>query len=363
MKRTLNRAMIVLNFLLLLAFIGLLLFVLGIQPALGRAHRDAISICIALACGGLLMMAIYNSILSMFVRREKAAQYFSIFCLGQSVRFFFMPGSVGAELFPHLNQYLVLIGLRYLPYTIAVVGIALFVYELYGEERLEKLKYAVIATIVGVNLLIVLVGGDQTRLRTLLGLPTGLFVNCAMIYVIVTSERLKKERLSLLYLFGFILYFFSFFVTATTYGSGPILAIVFNFIFAVIHLILLSSRYAKALTDVENANAALLRRFELLPETYPLGDLTLNLTTLTAYHEQTDLRLTQREFALLLCFLRNKDDLITSEELYKKIWGTEMADDTGALKTMVARLRKKLMDSHYTIAATRGKGYRFEAKF
>ena len=362
MKRALNIVGNVIGILILTAFIGLLVLVLGVQPALGKAHHDAIHLCIALACGGLLMMAIYNSMLSLFIRREKAAQYFSVFCIGQAVRFFFMPGSVGAALFPQLNPYLVLFGLRYLPYMAALVGITLFVCEVFGEGRALKIKYAIIATVVVVNIVVPAVGGDQTTLRTAVGLPAGLFVNIALIYVIVTSKRLRQERLSILYLIGFILYFFSFFITATTYGSGPIFAVVFNFVFAVIHLILLSSRSAKVLDDIESANAALQRRLELLPESYPLGDLSLNLTTMTAYLDGTDLRLTQKEFSLLLCFLRHREDYLTADELYETIWGSKMGSDTSALKTMVARLRKKLGDSRYTIAAVRNKGYRFQSK-
>ena len=98
MKHILHALEIVFYTVFGMAFLGALFYFLAIQPMLGEADQTAIWVCICLACGGMLMMAIYNLSLRFFTRREKAALYFAIFCLGQSLRFFFMPGSIGWRL-------------------------------------------------------------------------------------------------------------------------------------------------------------------------------------------------------------------------------------------------------------------------
>ena len=257
MKRVGNIFGNIFNLMFMIAFIGLLFYCLGIQPMRGAANMQNIYICISLACGGMLMMAIYNSALRLFTRREKAAHYFSLFCVGQSIRFFFMPGSIGAEFFPGLHPAFVLFGLRYIPYCIAVIGLLLFIYEIYGEGRSLKLKYTVISAIIAVNLIIPLAGLDFSVWRAILGLPVGVLVNGTFLYVLIKSPLLKKDRLSMLYLCGFIMYIFSWVTTITATDTGPLIAVAFNFVFAVIHAILLSNRFARAIEDVERANIVL----------------------------------------------------------------------------------------------------------
>ena len=257
MKRTVYRLEVIFNLIFVLAFIGLLFYFLGVQPMRGMSAKETVWICICLACGGMLMMAVYNSTLRLFTRREKAAQYFSLFCIGQSIRFLFMPGSIGTELFPDLHPFFVALGLRYIPFAIAVIGLVMFIYEIYGEGRSKKIKRFVIASIAAVNIIIPVTGLDFTVWRAILGLPVGMLVNGVCIFVLIKSPQIKKDRLTLLYLFGFILYLFSWLISVTSLETGPIIAVAFNFLFAVIHSVLLSGRFANALTEVEQANALL----------------------------------------------------------------------------------------------------------
>ena len=245
------------NLLFVIAFICLLFYCLGVQPWLGTASEQSIHTCISFACGGMLMMAIYNSALRLSSRREKAALFFSLFCVGQSVRFFFMPGSVGMALFPDLPPLVVLFGLRYIPYCVAVVGLLLFIYEVYGEGRSKKLKYLAIGLLIAINLIVPIAGLDFTVWRLILGLPTALLVNGTFLFVLLKSPLLKTDRLSRLYLFGFIMYIFSWISTVTATETGPVLAVAFNFLFAVIHVVLISNRFARAIEEVEEANIRL----------------------------------------------------------------------------------------------------------
>jgi signal transduction histidine kinase len=262
------------NLLFVIAFIGVLFYFLGIQSWLGTANQLSIHICISFACGGMLMMAIYNSALRLFSRREKAALYFSLFCLGQSVRFFFIPGSVGEVLFPSLHPVLILC-LRSIPYTLAILGVILFAYEIFGESRSKAVKYAVIIAVIAVNLVFLIFGLHDTVWRAMLGMPVGIFININCVYVIARSPLLKKDRLSVLYLIGYLLYFISFTLVMSNYSEAPVIAVPFNFLFAVIHAVLLSSRFARAIEEVEQANVRLEDR--VAERTMELSEANANL--------------------------------------------------------------------------------------
>ena len=95
MKRALHTLEIVFYAIFAAAIIGLLFYFLGLQPMSGAANQTNIWICICIVCGGMLTMSVYNLSLRFFTRSEKAALYFAVFCLGQTFRFFFMPGSIG----------------------------------------------------------------------------------------------------------------------------------------------------------------------------------------------------------------------------------------------------------------------------
>lgn len=105
---------------------------------------------------------------------------------------------------------------------------------------------------------------------------------------------------------------------------------------------------------------ALLRRAGRLPDTIIRGALSLDIVSGQAYRGETNLLLTQKDFALLLLFIQNENKIIRVESLYEKVWKLSLNGDTQAIKSAVSRLRKKLIDSGYTIVAQRNEGYVFE---
>ena len=105
---------------------------------------------------------------------------------------------------------------------------------------------------------------------------------------------------------------------------------------------------------------ALLRRAERMPETLQKSSLKLDIMASKAFLRGDDLLLTQKEFAMLLVFAQNEDKLVSDEYLYKKIWSGTFNDDPVALRNTVSRLRKKLVNSEYTVSVTRGEGYLFQ---
>jgi DNA-binding response OmpR family regulator len=106
---------------------------------------------------------------------------------------------------------------------------------------------------------------------------------------------------------------------------------------------------------------ALLRRSAIVPEIIQVGSITVNTISLTAYLNGADMLLSQKEFALLLLFIRNQGKSMASEEIYEKIWGQPMNNDTIAIRYQISKLRKKLENSGHKVSYCRGKGYVFEA--
>ena len=90
--------------------------------------------------------------------------------------------------------------------------------------------------------------------------------------------------------------------------------------------------------------------------------LKMNMLSMTAYFEDTDLQLNRKEFLLLLTFLRNPNRVIKKEELYHAVWGVEAGDDLNALYSTVYRLNKKLENggAKKRVANQRGEGYALE---
>lgn len=105
---------------------------------------------------------------------------------------------------------------------------------------------------------------------------------------------------------------------------------------------------------------ALLRRSERVPEKVVHGRLTLDIAAGVALLDQSDLLLTQKEFALLLVFVQNPQRHIDGEYLYEKVWNAPMESDSTALKSTIKRLRPKIESSGWRIEWTRGEGYIFE---
>ena len=90
--------------------------------------------------------------------------------------------------------------------------------------------------------------------------------------------------------------------------------------------------------------------------------LKLDMVSLIAYCQDTDLLLTQKEFTLLLTLIQNADRNVSKEELYQDVWGAPLGTDHSAIYTTVSRLNKKLdgASAPLCVAFQRGEGYAVE---
>jgi len=94
-------------------------------------------------------------------------------------------------------------------------------------------------------------------------------------------------------------------------------------------------------------------------ELLTLSDLSLNKTTYQVFNKETEVTLTQREFALLEFLIRNKGRICTRDEIIDKVWNISFEYDTGVIDVYMNSLRKKLqMDKESgPIKTVRGVGY------
>ena len=90
------------------------------------------------------------------------------------------------------------------------------------------------------------------------------------------------------------------------------------------------------------------------------GPLTLDMVAHRAFLHGKVILLKPREYAVLLYLIRSEGQYIMAKQLYETVWRQPELDDSGAVKTVVSRLRKKLEGSGYVITLGRGRGYCFE---
>lgn len=90
-----------------------------------------------------------------------------------------------------------------------------------------------------------------------------------------------------------------------------------------------------------------------------LGSITLNTETHQVFKDNTQLNLTQKEFALLAYLLRNKGKVCTRTRIIESVWDIHFDYNTSVIDVYINALRKKLMlsDEENYIQTIRGVGY------
>ncbi len=75
---------------------------------------------------------------------------------------------------------------------------------------------------------------------------------------------------------------------------------------------------------------------------FQAGDLTIDYDRRRVLRQETEIRLTPKEFELLSLLARNQDRVLTHRAILKAIWGPNAVEQTEHLWTLVAQLRKKI---------------------
>lgn len=94
-------------------------------------------------------------------------------------------------------------------------------------------------------------------------------------------------------------------------------------------------------------------------ERFVIGDLSVDIDTREVQRAKQAIELTPREFDLLVCLLKNKNLVLTREQLIEQVWGYDYFGDTNVVDVYIRYLRQKV-DKGYElkyIQTVRGVGY------
>ena len=94
------------------------------------------------------------------------------------------------------------------------------------------------------------------------------------------------------------------------------------------------------------------------------GDIRLDLNKkkIVNINNNEEIDVLCKEFLLLECLLRNKDQVVSKEFIYDYVWGMDNESVSNNLEAYVSFIRRKLkaIDSTVNIKALRGLGYKLE---
>lgn len=85
-----------------------------------------------------------------------------------------------------------------------------------------------------------------------------------------------------------------------------------------------------------------LRRCHKTEQFLTEGDLVIDTASRTVKKNETMVNLTNKEYELLLLFVRNKNIALYRETIYERIWGGEYTGDSRTVDLHVQRMRRKV---------------------
>ena len=102
-----------------------------------------------------------------------------------------------------------------------------------------------------------------------------------------------------------------------------------------------------------------LRRYSKAEQRLTVDDVIVDVEARRVTKAGMPVELTNKEFGLLVLFMKNKNVALFRETLYEKVWEEEYYGDSRTLDLHVQRLRKKLCWEHNLVAVYKV-GYRLE---
>jgi DNA-binding response OmpR family regulator len=109
---------------------------------------------------------------------------------------------------------------------------------------------------------------------------------------------------------------------------------------------------------------ALLRRKGEVKEAYSYEDINLDTETFELVCNSKRIRLTNKEYKLMECLIRNHNNLLSTEKLMENVWDYDTEAEINVVWAYISALRKKLekIGSKLTVKAVRGIGYQLGDK-
>lgn len=90
------------------------------------------------------------------------------------------------------------------------------------------------------------------------------------------------------------------------------------------------------------------------------GALSIRLSSHRVFAGRTEITLTPKEYALLECLMKNRNLIMSREQLLVKCWGYDYEGESRAIDTHIRRLREKLGDYAGYIKTVIKAGYKLE---
>lgn len=104
---------------------------------------------------------------------------------------------------------------------------------------------------------------------------------------------------------------------------------------------------------------AQLRRYETpVNHSIVMGDININTDTREVFVDNNEVKLTFKEYELLVFLIENSNRVVSRDELLNKIWGYEYTGETRTIDIHIKTLRQKLGSAGDYIRTIRGMGYR-----
>ena len=103
---------------------------------------------------------------------------------------------------------------------------------------------------------------------------------------------------------------------------------------------------------------ALLRRTERESSQYRCGILTVDTGRHVVTVNGREVTLTQKEFEVLCLLLKNRDQVLSREQLIENVWGYAFTGESRTVDVHVRTLRQKLGEAGAYIETVRGYGYK-----
>lgn len=103
-------------------------------------------------------------------------------------------------------------------------------------------------------------------------------------------------------------------------------------------------------------------RNKVTNDEYVYKNLRINYLGHTVYINNKEVKLTPKEYEMLVYFVQNKGIALSREALLNKIWGYDFFGDDRTIDTHIKMLRNSMGEYRNLITTVRGMGYRYEEK-
>ena len=117
----------------------------------------------------------------------------------------------------------------------------------------------------------------------------------------------------------------------------------------------LSVLYAKVMALIKRSRGNV-----LIGDRLEAGGIEIELSTRRVFAGNKEVTVTPKEYALMLCLMRNKNVVMSREQLLVKCWGYDFDGESRAVDTHIKRLREKLGERADCIKTVIKAGYKLE---